>query len=134
MRNLWQNYSLSIVLFVLFIASWVIQSVTGWFEFVAEQGTHDERARIFGPDGYIWPWAEATFENWQSEFLQLFAFVVLTTFLVHKGSAESKDSDERMQAALDRIEKRLDELSPGSSANGPERTRTESPASGAVHR
>jgi hypothetical protein len=50
--------------------------------------------------GYIWPWAQATFENWQSEFLQLFAFVALTTFLIHKGSPESKDSDEQMQASL----------------------------------
>jgi len=30
--------------------------------------------------------------------------------LIHKGSAESKDSDEEMRAALKRIEKRLDEL------------------------
>jgi hypothetical protein len=51
MHNLRRNYSLSIVLFVLFIASWAVQSVTGWFEFVAEQQTHDEKANIFGPDG-----------------------------------------------------------------------------------
>jgi hypothetical protein len=33
---------------------------------------------------------EATFENWESEFLQMAAYVVLTVFLRHKGSAESK--------------------------------------------
>ena len=52
-------------------------------EFVASR-----RARAvavaFGPDGYIWRWAQATFENWQSEFLQVFVFIVLTTFLVHR--------------------------------------------------
>jgi hypothetical protein len=32
--------------------------------------------------------------------------------LIHKGSAESKDSDEEIQATLNRIEKRLDELDP----------------------
>ena len=59
----------------------------------------------------FWPrFGQATFENWQSEFLQLFTFVVLTTFLIHRGSHESKDSDEEMQAALTRIEKRLDSL------------------------
>ena len=51
-----------------------------------------------------------TLENWQSEFLQLLTFVVLTTYLYHKGSHESKDSDEEMQAALARIEQKLKSL------------------------
>jgi hypothetical protein len=49
-------------------------------------------------------------ENWQSEFLQLFSFVVLASLFIHKGSAESKDSDEQVQKSLDRIEKRLKAL------------------------
>jgi hypothetical protein len=64
----------------------------------------------FGSDGYVWSWAEATFENWQSEFLQLFAMVVLTSFLIFRGSSEFKDGDEEMKQSLDRIERRLDEL------------------------
>jgi surface polysaccharide O-acyltransferase-like enzyme len=123
MRNLWRNYSLSIVLLALFLVSWAIQSVSGWVEFAAEQGAHDEKALLLGPEGYIWTWAEATFENWQSEFLQLFTFVVLTTYLVHKGSHESKDTDEQMQTALDRIERRLEELSPSRSPSTPDRQR-----------
>jgi len=35
---------------------------------------------------------------------------VLTSFLIYKGSAESRDSDDEMQAALERIERRLDAL------------------------
>ena len=38
---------------------------------------------------------EATMENWESEFLQMFFFVVLTAFLFQKGSAESKKLDEK---------------------------------------
>ena len=38
--------------------------------------------------------AEATFENWESEFLQMGAFVLLTVFLVQKGSAESKQESD----------------------------------------
>ena len=49
-------------------------------------------------------------ENWQSEFLQLLTFVVLTSFLIHRNSPESKDSDDQMQRSLDRIEKRLKAL------------------------
>jgi hypothetical protein len=45
-----------------------------------------------------------------SEFLQLLTFVVLTTHLVHRGSHESKDTDEAMQRQLNRIEERLEHV------------------------
>ena len=110
MRRLWSNYNLSIVLTILFVVSWAIQTWTGWVHFQAEQMEHGETAEWFGPSGYIWEWAAATFENWQSEFLQLLTFVVLTSFLIHRGSHESKDSDEEMMATLERIEQRLANL------------------------
>ena len=101
------QYGLSIVLVTLFASSWI-----GQFAFQLVEVTND--AREHGGDfewGEFWPefWA-ATLENWQSEFLQLVSFVVLTSFLVHRGSAESKDSDEEMQATLERIERRLDTI------------------------
>jgi hypothetical protein len=51
-----------------------------------------------------------SFENWQSEFLQLLAFVVFTSFLIFKGSPESRDGQDEMVAALERIERRLAEI------------------------
>jgi hypothetical protein len=111
MGRVWRNYSLSIVLACLFLVSWGLQTWTGWVEFAAEQREHEQVAEAFGPDGYVWAWAQATFENWQSEFLQLLTFVVLTTYLIHRGSHESKDTDEKVQAQLDRIEQRLASLS-----------------------
>jgi hypothetical protein len=55
--------------------------------------------------------AQSTLENWQSEFLQLFSFVVLAALYIHKGSAESKDGEERLEAAaLRRIEEHLGTL------------------------
>ena len=53
---------------------------------------------------------EWTFQNWQSEFLEVLVLIVLTSFLVHKGSHESKDSSDRMQASLDRLERKVDSL------------------------
>ena len=53
---------------------------------------------------------QATFENWQSEFLQLFAMVVLTAFLIHRSSSESRDGAEEMKIAILRIEERLIEM------------------------
>ncbi len=108
--RMWRDYNLSIVLAVLFIGSWLLQTVMGWYEFAAEQAQHSQTAEAFGPEGYVWRWGQATFENWQSEFLQLFTFVVLTTFLIHRHSAESKDSDDEMQAKLDEIQKQLKQL------------------------
>jgi hypothetical protein len=110
MKKLWHNYNLSIVLLILFLFSWALQTYSGWLEFASEQQQHGQVVHVFGPDGYIWRWASATFENWQSEFLQLFSMVVLTSFLIHKGSAESRDSQDKEQKSLDRIEKRLQEI------------------------
>ena len=107
MRRFWHDYSLSLVLAGLFIASWILQTIFGWLEFAAEQHAHGEVARVFGADGYIGPWGKATFENWQSEFLQLLTFVGLSAVLHHKGSPEAKDSDEETEAHLDRIEARI---------------------------
>ena len=56
---------------------------------------------------------QATFENWQSEFLQLLTFVALTSFLIHRGSPESKDGDEEMQSKLDAIQEELKQLRRG---------------------
>ena len=110
MRRIVREYNLGLVLFALFFVNWVAQTYFGWGEFVAEQREHQQTARVFGSEGYVWSWARATFENWQSEFIQLFAMVALTAFLLFKGSPESKDSDEEMKEALARIERRLDAL------------------------
>jgi hypothetical protein len=107
---MWRDYGLSITLITLFLLSWGLQTWMGWVEFVAQQQAQGETAQAFGPNGYFWPWGQSTFENWQSEFLQVFVFVVLTTFLVHKKSHESPDADYNTEAALRRIEAKVDDL------------------------
>ncbi len=113
MNRFLRDYSLGIVLAVLFFASWILQSVTGWVEFVAEQQAHGETAQLFGASGYFWGWMQSTFENWQSEFLQLFTMVLLTAFLIHKGSSESKDSSDEMMLELTQIRRELIDLKQG---------------------
>ena len=110
MSGIWRNYALSITLALMFVVSWALQTWMGWNEFVAEQEEHQQQAQAFGDDGYFWRWGQATFENWQSEFLQVFTFIVLTTFLVHRKSHESPDTDYDTEAALRRIEAQLAEL------------------------
>jgi uncharacterized protein YpmS len=108
-RSIWREFSLGLSLMVLFFASWLGQGIAEWQTYTAEQHAHHEAVQ-FG--GYLSSFAQSTLENWQSEFLQLFAFVVLAALFVHKGSAESKDGDEKIEASLRRIEERLGTLEP----------------------
>jgi hypothetical protein len=110
MRAVFREYGLSIVLGVFFIASWLVQSVAGWVEFASEQQQLGAAATLLGSDGYIFPWLQSTFENWQSEFLQLFAFVVLTTFLIHRHSHESRDGQDKMQKNIEAILAKVEAL------------------------
>lgn len=112
--RIWRNYGLSITVALLFFFSWGLQTWMGWVEFTSEQREHGQQAEAFGDDGYIWRWGQATFENWQSEFVQVFTFVVLTTYLVHRKSHESPDTDYDTEAALRRIEARLQKMEEGS--------------------
>jgi hypothetical protein len=122
LRQLWAGYSLSLTLGMLWLFSWGMQTYSGWREFSLEQLAHGQTVEI---SEYVWVWLRTTFENNASEFLQLLTFVVLTTYLVHRGSHESKDTDERVQTQLDRIEQRLASLSP------PQRDGGLAPAGGA---
>ncbi len=113
MKKIFKDYGLSIVLSTLFLLSWVAQTFMGWQKFASEQTQQGSTPEVFGQHGYIWSWGESTFENWQSEFLQLLSFVVLTSFLIHKGSHESKDGDEEMKAMIENLTRKVDELGGG---------------------
>jgi hypothetical protein len=106
--RIFRNYSLSLALAALFIAAWLSQALTGWMQFSSEQEQHGQAAMVFGDDGYIWHFLADTFQNWQSEFLQLAVFVVLTVWLVHKDSPESRDSTDRMERKIDEIKRALE--------------------------
>jgi hypothetical protein len=105
-----RDYALGWVLLSLFIVFWIGQTIAGWHEFGADQAGHGQPAAIFGEGGYVWNWARTTLENWQSEMLQLFAMVALTSFLIFRGSPESKDGDDEMKQTLARLERRLEAL------------------------
>jgi len=110
MKRWWRDYNLTVVLGLLFVMTWIGQLITQWFPFANEQQDHNQPLQI---GAFLWEFWQSTLENWQSEFLQLFSFVALSALFIHKGSAESKDSDEQMQQSLNRIEKRLKALEGG---------------------
>jgi hypothetical protein len=110
LARLWRDYGLSLAFAGLFLASFIGHTYTGWMQYSAEQQSHHEEATVFGDSGYVWYWGEWTLQNWQSEFLEVAAIVVLSSVLIHKGSAESKDGDDEIKEILTKIEHRLDEL------------------------
>ena len=98
---------LAVVLGGMFLASWIAQFV---FELLVSRADARAHGGAFAWSDF-WPqFLQSTMENWQSEFLQLLTFVVLTTYLVYRGSHESKDQDDEVFAILQRIEERLDDL------------------------
>ena len=110
LRRLWRDYSLSIFVLTIFLASFILHTIFGWWQYVADQTSQGQDPTLWGWSGYIIYWGEWTFQNWQSEFLEVLVLIVATAYLIHRGSPESKDGDDEMKAMLERIEKRLDEL------------------------
>jgi hypothetical protein len=94
MRRVLRENGLSIVLVLLFLIFWVGQSIAGHREHNNEQREHGQQEVSFGSylrSAHFW---EATAENWESEFFQMFGYVILTAMLYQKGSSESKNPDE----------------------------------------
>jgi hypothetical protein len=94
MRKFFRNNGLTVVLMVLFLGTWAGQLFTGLREHNEDQKDHGQPQVSVGEyvtGGHFW---QATAENWESEFLQMAMFVLLTVFLYQKGSPESKDPDQ----------------------------------------
>jgi hypothetical protein len=90
LRTAIYSNSLIIVMGLIFFGSWFAQSVTGMSAFNSEQQDHGEAGLSWW--GYVGSsdfW-EATFQNWQSEFLAVGSFAILAVFLRQRGSPESK--------------------------------------------
>jgi hypothetical protein len=97
MRRVWRDNGLSIVLLTLFIMSLVGQSLAGHRHYNDERRDHGEQPMSYGEYLSSPEFLEVTMENWESEFLQMGAYVFLTAFLFQRGSAESKDPDKKQE-------------------------------------
>lgn len=93
MKQFLRNNGLAITFILLFLMSLAGQIGTGFNEYNKErkeEGQEQVRLSSYLGSGHF---IQATFENWESEFLQMALFVVLTIFLRQKGSSESKKMD-----------------------------------------
>lgn len=103
MRSFLRDNSLTLAMFLLFGLSLAGQVTMGFADYNSDRTEHGETPitlpTYLGSGHFI----EAVFENWESEFLQMAAFVVLTVRLRQRGSPESKaiDEDEPVDADPD---------------------------------
>lgn len=89
LRFLYEN-SLLLVGFALVLATMVGQTLTGWHDYNGELEQMQLAPLTLGQYLGSGHFLEATFENWESEFLQMGVYVVLTIWLRQRGSSESK--------------------------------------------
>jgi hypothetical protein len=90
MRRWAKEHGLAITNAGLFIVFFVGMVLTGASAYSSDQVAHGERPVSVVEYLTTGDFVEATFENWESEFLQMGSYVVLTAFLFQRGSAESK--------------------------------------------
>ncbi len=90
MKKFLKNNSLSLALILLFLISLFGLSAAGLSSYNEEQKSH-KKEQINYVEYLVTPdFSEAIFENWESEFLQMWALVIMTIFLRQKGAPDSK--------------------------------------------
>jgi hypothetical protein len=94
MRRFWRENSLSIVFLLLFLVALIGQAFAGWHEFNADAISHHQDQIDLGRYLTTSSFGNAVMENWQSEYLQFSLLILLTVWLLQKGSPESKALDE----------------------------------------
>jgi hypothetical protein len=104
-RSLWKAYGYAWVTLGFFIISFIGHWLFGWFDYVSEQQAHAQPIQV---SEYLVQMSRETLENWQSEFLQLLWQVGGLAILLYVGSPQSKEGDDRMEAKIDEILRRVD--------------------------
>jgi hypothetical protein len=90
-RSFLKHNSLSLVFLGLFLAAIVFQAVAGLAVFNEEQDRHGDPHVSFFRYITSSAFGVAVMENWQSEYLQFTLFMLLTVWLLQRGSPESKE-------------------------------------------
>ena len=90
MREWARDHGLLLANIALFLVFFGAMIFTGAAAYSEDQVAHGQAAVSVGEYLGTGTFLEATFENWESEFLQMGMYVVLTAYLFQKGSSESK--------------------------------------------
>jgi hypothetical protein len=91
MRRFLKHNGLSIAFLVLFLAALTGQAIAGHADFNEEQVRHGDPEISLTRYLVSSDFGTAVMENWQSEYLQFTLFLLLTVWLLQRGSPESKE-------------------------------------------
>ncbi len=94
LRRFVRDNGLTLVLLAAFAACLIGQLLSGWRAHSQELAWHGSADIPLSAYAVSSGFLSSVFENWESEFLQMAAYVVLTAMLFQRGSAESRDPDD----------------------------------------
>ncbi|HEX2613702.1 MAG TPA: DUF6766 family protein [Fibrobacteria bacterium] len=95
MKRFLRNNGLSLAFFVAFLLTLLVgQLLTGYQVYNEDFLDHGFKAQTLARYVLTGHFLEATMENWESEFLQMFTFVLASAWLFQRGSAESRNPEE----------------------------------------
>jgi hypothetical protein len=99
-KNILKGYAYAWLTLAFFLGSLVLHWWFGWTAFVDDASQHGQ-----SPDmaNYLNEMLRDTFENWQSEFLQLLWQVVGLAYFLYLGSPSSHENDDRLEAKVDAL-------------------------------
>ncbi len=103
---IFRKYAYAWLTLGFFLVSFGLHWFFGWKAFEDEARAHHQAVEV---NQYLVQMGRDTFENWQSEFLQLLWQVVGLAYFLYVGSPSSKENDDRMEAKIDELLKRLPE-------------------------
>ena len=99
-NSIWRKYGYVWITLILFFGSVIGHWTFGWSHYKQDQEAHNQPVVV---SDYVNEMFKDTFENWQSEFLQLIWQVAGLAFLWHVGSPQSKEGDDRKEEKIDLI-------------------------------
>lgn len=99
-KGLLGKYAYAWLTLAFFAISLLLHWYFGWRSFVSEAAEHRQQPQV---GEYLDQMLRDTFENWQSEFLQLLWQVVGLAYFLYVGSPSSNENDDRMEAKIDAL-------------------------------
>ncbi|MGH6978679.1 MAG: DUF6766 family protein [Brevundimonas sp.] len=95
-----KRYAYGWITLAFFLVSFGLHWLFGWFAYIDEAQDHGQTVQL---SAYLVEMGRDTFENWQSEFLQLLWQVVGLAYFLYIGSPSSKENDDRVEAKIDAL-------------------------------
>ena len=97
---MFRRYAYGWITLAFFLGSLLLHWYFGWQDFVNDARAHGEPPQF---SDFSSEMLRETFENWQSEFLQLLWQVIGLAYFLYLGSPASKENDDRIEAKVDAL-------------------------------